>query len=229
MPHPDGKAASPANGKQCFACGKWDHLGKVYLHPNSSWRGKLPLAENRTSGRKQDTVRYADTTETPSELAIFGLILCTRMHRQSKALKKSFAHLDVMMPSTGEATTIKFQIYSEAPCNVIPKQYLQQLNFPTLQKSRSVMSMYNSDHMKPLRIPCLECRKNGHKHNLAFQVVDGEQLVGKPPLLCGSDCEKLELLSVNCNEVNIIEKAPLTEAVVKAKYNDVFHGLGYIV
>ena len=133
-----------------------------------------------------------------------------------------------MIPSADEVTTITFQIDSGATCNVIPKQYLQQLNYPLIQKSTSIINIYNSDHVTPFGILCLECRKNGHKRNLTVQVVNGKQFVGKPPLLFGSGCEKLQLLSINADEVSIIEKASLTEAVLKAKYHDVFHGLGCI-
>ena len=230
-PHPNGKESCPAKGKQCFACGRWDHLGKVCLHPNPSWRQQRgPPVDSRSSGRKQDTVRYVDTTETDTFQADNFCIdtVYTNASTEQGRGKKYFAHLDVMPPSTGKVTTIKFQIDSGATCNVIPKQYLQQLSHPPLQQSTSIMSMYNSNHVKPLGVLHLECRKNGHSHSLTFQVVDGEQFAGKPPLLCGSDCEKLQLLTISADEVNVIEKVSLSEAMIKEKYHDVFHGLGCI-
>ena len=61
-PHPKGKDDCPAKGKQCYACGRLDQLGKVCLHPNPNWRKNRGQSTNsRTPGRLQaDSVRFTD-------------------------------------------------------------------------------------------------------------------------------------------------------------------------
>ena len=54
------------------------------------------------------------------------------------------------------------------------------------------------------------------------------QFADKPPLLCGSDSEKLQLLSITTVEVNSIQNETLNEVMLRNKYHDVFNGLGKI-
>ena len=90
------------------------------------------------------------------------------------------------------------------------------------------MNLYNNNRVQPQGILHLECRKNGLNLTLPFQVIDGMQFADKPPLLYGSDSEKLQLLSITADEVNSIQNETLSEAMLRNKYHDVFHGLGKI-
>ena len=125
-------------------------------------------------------------------------------------------------------TTIRFQIDSGATCNVLPHRYLKQLGHPPLEPSTSIMNMYNNNRVKLQGILHLECRKNGLNLTFPFQVIDGMQFADKPALLCGSDSEKLQLLSITADEVNSIQNETLSEAMLRNKYHNVFHGLGNI-
>ena len=122
------------------------------------------------------------------------------------------------------------QIDSGATCNILPKSYLDRIGGPPLQPSKSVMHMYNGDSVKPVGVVDLVCRRNGHQLTLQFQVVDG--IPNKPPLICGSDCEILELINISADEIHAAshttETSSMTAQDVMTQYDDVFHGLGNI-
>ena len=74
--HRNGKYDCPAKGKQCFSCGRWDHLGKVCLHPNPNWRTSVNTQSssyyrhNAKVGKSQvDHVRYTDNASEDVNLA----------------------------------------------------------------------------------------------------------------------------------------------------------------
>ena len=228
-PHPKGKDDCPVKGKQCYACGRLDHLGKVCLHPNPNWRENSGQSTNsRTPGRPQaDSVRFTDAESTLVDNFCLDTIYSNAVNDRRRG-KKYFTFLEVKAKPQSSTTTSRFQIDSGATCNVLPHRYLKQLGHPPLEPSTSIMNMYNNNRVKPQGILHLECRKNGLNLTLPFQVIDGMQFADKPPLLCGSDSEKLQLLSITADEVNSIQNETLSEAMLRNKYHDVFHGLGNI-
>ncbi len=68
--HPKGKSDCPAKGKQCYAYGRFDHLGKVCMHPIPIWReaqrtpsanntGNFPNTRNAVMNKNQpDQIHY---------------------------------------------------------------------------------------------------------------------------------------------------------------------------
>ena len=230
-PHSKGKENCPAKGKQCYACGRWDHLGKVCLHPKPNWReNRGQSKDSHTPRRPQaDSVRFTEAEAEPAQIDNFCVdTIYSHAVNHHRRGKKYFAFLEVKATPQLPTATIKFQIDSGATCNVLPHRYLEQLGRPPLESSTSIMNMYNNNRVQPLGLLHLACHKNGLNLTLPFQVIDGKQFADKPPLLCGSDSEKLQLLTITADEVNVIQNEPLTEAMVKDRYHDVFHGLGCI-
>ena len=223
-PHPKGKDDCPAKGKQCYACSRLDHLGKVCLHPNPNWRKNRGQPTNsHTPGRPQaDSVRFTDAESTLVDNFCLDTIYSNAVNERRRG-KKYFTFLEVKAKPQSSTTTIRFQIDSGATCNVLPHRYIKQLGNPPLEPSTSIMNMYNNNHVKPQGILHLECRKNGLNLTLPFQVIDRMQFTDKPPLLYGSDSEKLQLLSITADEVNSIQNETLSEAMLRNKYHDVFH------
>ena len=66
--HRDGKAECPAQGRQCYACGKMDHLSIACKHPNPNWRPQNFQNRSQASGyrgrdnsaRFKQQVRHVD-------------------------------------------------------------------------------------------------------------------------------------------------------------------------
>ena len=174
-----------------------------------------------------DSVRFTDAESTLIDNFCVDTIYSNAVndHRQGK---KYFTLLEVKAMPQSSTTTIRYQIDSGATWNVLPHRYLKQLGHPPLEPSTSIMNMYNNNRVQPQGILHLECLKNGLNPTLPFDVIDRMQFTNKPPLLCGSDSEKLQLLSITADEVNSIQNETLSEAVLRNKYHDVFHGLGKI-
>ena len=66
-------------------------------------------------------------------------------------------------------------------------------------------------------------------------VLDGPEFRNKPPLMCATDYELLNIVNINADEIHSIRATPsihkgtpLTEAYIKRTYSDVFSGLGCI-
>ena len=151
---------------------------------------------------------------------------------------------------------VKFQIDSAATCNTIPLKFIHQIVDPRdrvhgLRTSSSTIRMYNDEITRPVGVIDLVCMKGNNCLNLQFQVLDGKQFDSKPPLLSGTDCELLNIMKVNADEIHAVSSnhqqpdqtskiqlkspasqskctTPLTEAAVKSTYPDVFRGLGCI-
>jgi len=71
--------------------------------------------------------------------------------------------------------------------------------------------------------------RNKHCLVLQFYVLDGPEFRNKPPLMCGTDCELLNIVRMNVDEIHSIHATPsIHKAYVKRTYSDVFSGLGCI-
>lgn len=150
--------------------------------------------------------------------------------------QKYFANIKVINQANpySQSTSLKFQIDTGATCNIMPKDYLEQLGPYTLGPSNSVMYMYNNVEVIPDGTIELLCRRNNRSLTLQFQVVSGQQFSNKSPLICGTDCELLNLIHISADEVHASTCQPAKEPSdvrktrIMDKYHDVFTGLGQI-
>jgi len=89
--------------------------------------------------------------------------------------------------------------------------------------------------VKPAGVIDLVCMRNKHCLVLQFYVLDRLEFRNKLPSMCGTDCELLNIVRMNVDEIHSIRATPsthkgtpLTGAYVKRTYSDVFSGLGCI-
>ena len=86
-----------------------------------------------------------------------------------------------------------------------------------MQLSTSKVKFYDNSALHVLGQQTLDCRYKGASHSLNFKIIRGTL----KPLLSGTTCEKLGLITVNT--VNTVAE---NEDHIIAQFNDVFRGLG---
>ena len=110
--------------------------------------------------------------------------------------------------------TARFKVDTRAQCNVIPLQMYQELAQETSMKESSVkLTSYSEHTIAVVGIDKLEVTQRGVKHNLAFQIVEGEV----SPLIGLSASEAMGL---------IVRADAIEENAVYREYADVFEGTG---
>ena len=88
---------------------------------------------------------------------------------------------------------------------------------PIMQSSTSKLKFYDNSTLQVLSQQTLDCQYNGASHSLNFKIIRGTQ----KPLLSGTTCEKLGLITVNA--VNIVAE---NEDHVTSQFSNVFQGFG---
>ena len=116
--------------------------------------------------------------------------------------KKFFAHLHLIHR---QSKTVKAQTDSASTCNTMPSSVLKQL-FPNVKisKTKSRISTYGSQTMKPKGQVTIVCERKGRLHTIDFLVVDVSG--DKPPLLSGRDAQALKYLTIYADETNAVEE-----------------------
>ena len=112
------------------------------------------------------------------------------------------------------------QLDTGATCNVMTHADLcaiQETKKPTMELSTSKLKFYDNSTLQVLGQQKLDCRYKGASHSLNFKIIRGTQ----KPLLSGTTCEKLGLITVNT--VNTVAE---NEDHIIAQFSDVFQGLG---
>ncbi len=238
------KEDCPAKGKQCYGCGRLDHLKVACLHPNPKWRNQRQEVRHTT---EYDEESYEfqnfsvdvkdDNTVHHSELKARARAVGRDNRYQHRRGKKYFAIIDIAVNGrNANFHKMKFQIDCGATCNIIPYSYLRQLGEITVNPTSSTMHMYSGDCVRPKGTVDLLCRKNGHQLSLPFFIVEGPNFDNKPPILSGTDCEILELITISADEIYTTDhitspsvgKNHLSVQSIRSSYSDVFHGLGSI-
>ena len=132
---------------------------------------------------------------------------------------------------------VAMQIDCGASCNVLPAQYLPA--GVVLTETNKKLRMY-SDHLVPVLGTCklhLKNPKNDRRYLVPFYVIDSERnsLQNKFPLLGSSTAQQMQLISVNHENIAIVDELHETVANVSSKdtkeslcqeYRYVFHGRG---
>lgn len=151
-----------------------------------------------------------DTSD--SENCIFaienvGAICHTHQHQYFVPLK--FMH-------SGRNTIIKCQLDTGATCNVMSYTDLctvQQSNNPRMQSTTTRLKFYNNDTVSALG-KCILCyHYNKSNYYIHFKIIPGTQ----NPLLSGSTCQALDLITVN-----IISSIQDSEDPLIMQYEDFF-------
>ena len=117
--------------------------------------------------------------------------------------KKFFAHLHLI--HGGQAKVVRAPIDSVSTCNTMPSSVLSQL-FPNarISKTKSRISTYGSQTIKPKGQVTLVCERKGKLHTIDLLVVNVSG--DKPPLLSGWDAQVLKYLTIYTDETNAVEE-----------------------
>ncbi len=145
--HQNGLSECKAQGKQCYSCGRMNHIGKACLHPDPKWRTKRPDSVQddgskrvpASKGSRHQVHQMEDDDGSDDQYADkfqysnFSIELEQSAHAVgssgSKGLKY-FADLHLAGMGCDEFTKVSFQIDSAATCNTIPFSTLRQVTDP---------------------------------------------------------------------------------------------------
>ena len=156
--------------------------------------------------------------------------------------------------STGNKfTNLKFQIDSAATCNTISHEVVQK-HFPDIKIQISCYLLHpygDSKPIKPIGQIKLLCEKYKKYHALPFQVLPSNIMSGKPSLLSGRDSVKMEIITINADNVYALQQqstasptsttapntkrtplrtnTPITRQSFLEHYKDNFNGVGLLL
>ena len=175
----------PAFGKRCNKCGIVGHFARA-----------CKGGTRKQVGNRQQSNFVDDDADEEAECKVAE---CKETRRPAK---KFFAHLHLV--HDGKSNIVRAQIDSASTCNTMPCNLLSQL-FPNLKvsKTRSRISTYGSQTMRPKGQVTLVCDRKGSLRTTDFLVVDvpGD----KPPLLSGKDAQALDYSKIYADETNAVE------------------------
>ena len=117
------------------------------------------------------------------------------------------------MAQDGTIKNTKFQVDTAATCNHIHKEYLKDIvdicdPEVGIQPTNVTINMYNGASVTPAGIIDLMCMRGKQCLALQFYVMDGLEFCKKPPLMCGTDCELLNIVHMNVDEIHSINATP---------------------
>ena len=176
----------PAFGKRCNKCGIVGHFARA-----------CKGGTRKQVGNRQQSNFVDDDADEEAECKV------AEYKATRRPAKKFFAHLHLV--HDGKSKIVRAQIDSASTCNTMPSNLLSQL-FPNLKvsKTRSRISTYGSQKMRPKGQVTLVCDRKGRLETINFLVVDvpGD----KPPLLSGKHAQALEYLKIYVDETNAVEE-----------------------
>ena len=76
---------------------------------------------------------------------------------------------------------------------------------PNQKKTNAQLHPYSGPPIKPVGTVQLYCELRGDYETLTFYVVPSDAISPKPPLLSGSDCVKLGLVSIKADVIHQID------------------------
>ena len=192
----------PAFGKQCNYCGKLNHFKSVCRQLKAE---KKPVSQIEEEQDDSDHSAFA--------------VECIGTISHSKT-GQYFVPL-VVKDNNGNSTEINCQLDTGATCNVMTLTDLcttQQTDCPSIQPSKAKLKFYDNSTICVLGEKTLHCQYQGSNYHLNFKIIKGTQ----KPLLSGTTCEKLGLITINkIHSIKTIDDDPII-----AKFSDVFQGLG---
>ena len=117
--------------------------------------------------------------------------------------KRFYAYLPLSV--TGSSfKQVQFQIDTAATCNTMAYKTLQSV-LPEAEIKRSPYLLYpygNSKPLQPVGQVELVCEKSNKFETLVFQILPDTVMGQKPPLLSGSDSERLGLIKIKADEIH---------------------------
>ena len=192
----------PAYGTICWRCKRANHFHTVCL-----------------KGRHSRTVAAVEEEEhfsTDSEELIYNLEhVGTVKHNE-----KGQYFVQLCFEHKGVTQDMDCQLDTGATCNVMCLKdvcAIQHTATPQLQPSNTRLKCYDNSVINTLGQCTLQCFYQNSSYQLTFKVITGNQ----QPLLSGTACTELGLITMNC-----IHTVTTGSTELITQYNDVFTGLG---
>ena len=178
----------PAYGQICTRCQKPNHFAKMC-------KTKLvPRKTVATKGRqkylkKLHVVETDQETESDQESQNSDESYTLGMYPlKINGIEKQTAWLSTVKTQSGKVT---FKLDTGAEANVIPIEVFNQLtNTPQVQPTKTKLTAYGGNTIKPLGTCTLQCTSKHNCHDVKFYVVNADS----QPILGLTDCEELALL-----------------------------------
>jgi transposase InsO family protein len=211
----------PAEGAECFTCGRLNHFQKMCFFKDKGRRGN----KRQESRSHKEKVNKVVESESYLESDSDSSVLCI-----THDINSVNTMLCAAVKLNGHETNA--QIDTGATCNVITKKAIHKILLDCqteIKPSKSKLRMYDGSELKNMGIVKLECTyKNVTKH-LTFHVVDVKSSsADQLPLLSAKACDELKIIDLSpleCHAVNV-ENQPWSEEQILSEYKDVFTGLG---
>lgn len=205
----------PAFGKTCNKCQKLNHFAKMCMNN----------VQNKY--QKKYVERIDDETKsTCTNMSEIDYNL--NMVRQKKKCNRDISIKDYIIMNVN-GVNCKFLIDSGATCNIIPLgaiKLMKKDSFNINKRDKAELSLFDESKISSYGSGEFQCKRNGRKFNINFQIVDREVV----PILGSKTSKELKFIKIlqsdDCCKVE--QKENLTENLIKIKYGDVFSGLGRI-
>ena len=132
--------------------------------------------------------------------------------------------------SNNRSKSLVCQLDTGAICNVLNIEDCKAVTSESdtnLKESSVRLNFYDDSWMKPLGYAILYTRINGKNFKLDFQIVT--TMVAQKPLLSANTCQRLNLLSINSDEVVHMSQEVTTgqsKEDILGRFLDVFQGFG---
>lgn len=228
--HEKQKEKCPAFGKTCHKCGKENHFEKVCRSATATFgqRNIRPTntgATRRRSGRGIHALyENTDTTETESDEDVYTV--------EKKRGKQYFVTLPAQLQSrnhSGVFQKVKFQLDSGSTCNTMGVKDIQHIsaryNVNFLKRSNVTMKLYDGTNIQSEGSCIIRLKHNREAWDVKFEIAKNAQ----NPILSGSTCEKMGLITMDSNvETCYKVQASQQKDSIIAEFADVFEGLGCI-
>lgn len=191
--HPPKKELCPAWGKECNKCKKMNHFSKCC--PPQVKKKLYGVDAQSDSESEEEIISAVSTTQSINSVSAGPI----------------YAEMEL------KGNPVKFQVDCGATVNVIPAKYVDQ----ALEKSKSILYMYNESKLIPLGQCRLSLRNvaTRKKYSVEFVVVK-EDLT---PLLSRKAAERMNLITVNYENFKQLHSVtPRTDNMLH-KYSSVFN------
>ena len=212
--HTYDKSKCPAFGKLCKACGKRNHFATVCKQKHRVEKAVHRIDQDSDDSSIFHTNQFVGAVKTRGKQLTVPL--------------KFWKTKDSV--SNNRSKCLVCQLDTGATCNVLNIEDYKAVTGESdtnLKESSVRLNFYDGSWMKPLGYATLHTRINGKNFKFGFQIVNTR--VAQKPLLSANTCQRLNLLSINSDEVVHMSQevtTGLSKEDILGRFSDVFQGLG---
>ena len=208
-PREDFPASKP--GTYCTNCYMTEnHLAKVCRSPKDKFKADFERKHAKLNKRPptkrgnnvhQFTTSAPYSSEDDDDYVVHSSVFAHHNGKDSPKDDKYFTWLPVSI-SPDKTIKVLMQVDSAATCNTISSTIYRKISEAApLQPSHAKILPYSRKAIYPFGKVSLACEGVSHFENLEFQVMDSNDIHGKPALISGKDSERLGLIKFHRDRV----------------------------